>query len=152
LALTVFAISQGPRTTEPKEYDKYDPADPVNKDGIDITTSVSTVQHGFFTWENTADNGGGQLTAVRVSMAYDTDNYTVSPMPGETISMYFITIASLPTNWIFWDPYIGVEDGSQTSLSAGAITGIVIACLVVVLGITGIIYYRRRKRVPYEVV
>jgi len=153
LALRAFVISNGVRTKSQMNYDPSNSDVPVNKDGIVVESSSKDVKVGFFSWESQVYNGlnvSGRIIQVKVSKEFTSDNTTIDIDHGETIGMIYFTLADAPTDFIYWDPYIGVQEdtGSESPtgpLSIGAIVGIVIGGIAVICVIVGFaIYWGRR--------
>jgi len=152
LALRSFVISNGARTKSKMDYDPSNSDVPANKDGIVVASSTKDVKLGFFSWESHVYNGNvsGRIIEVKVSKEFASDNTTIDIDHDETIGMIYFTLADAPTDYIYWDPYIGVqEEGSSSEapplLSLGAIIGIVIGGIAVICIIVGVVIYFSRR-------
>jgi len=146
LALKVFISARGRTRDATTDYDPSNPSTPVNKPGF-VISGDTLVRHGFFTWESNIYHGNvsGEIFQVKVSKTLTADNTTIEVDKGETVGMVFFTLATSPINFIYWDPYVGVDEGTASLPTYGIALIVVAVAVIVVVGIVvAVLYYRKR--------
>jgi len=146
LALKTFISARGRTRDAQTDYDPSNPTTPVNKPGF-VITGDSLVRHGFFTWESSVTHGNvsGEIFQLKISKTLTADNITVDVDKGETVGMVFFTLATSPVNYIYWDPYVGVDEGSPTVPTYGIALIVVAGVIVIVAVVIALVFYLRRK-------
>jgi len=151
LAIQAFVVSKGVRAYKTSNGINND-GNPNSLDQITITGS-SQVSAGFFSWDSRVYHGGkvsGAVARVNTTGLVQADNTTVNVAAGETVGAIFFTLASQPTNYIFWDPVVGanVDDVSDTE-KIGIVVGVVAFVVIVAVIVTLVVYFTLRKRHHY---
>eukprot|EP01121_Diplochlamys_sp_Union-15-3_P015311 TRINITY_DN5039_c0_g1_i2.p1 TRINITY_DN5039_c0_g1~~TRINITY_DN5039_c0_g1_i2.p1 ORF type:complete len:239 (-),score=47.85 TRINITY_DN5039_c0_g1_i2:26-742(-) len=156
LALEAFVVSKGFRKIKGESRD--DPDDdnvPVNKEGVEISSHVNSVKHGFFNWESNVYQNmemSGDVYKVKVSKQYNQNNQTsIDIEKDETIGTIYFTLANKPSNYIYWDPYIGVEDSSDPGatpplLSPTLVIVVIAVVVVIVIVIISIVVWKKSQK------
>jgi len=151
LALKTYISAKGRTRDAQSNYDPSNPNTPVNKPGF-VISGDSVVSHGFFTWESNIyhGNASGVVFKVKVSKTLTADNITIDIDKGETLSMVLFTLATSPTNYIYWDPYVGVDEEVITlPIPSWGILLLVLAGVAFVVTIVILMFYYKR-RAPYS--
>jgi len=151
LAIQAYVVSKGVRAYKTSNNINND-GDPNSLDQITISGGAQ-VSGGFFSWDSKVYQGGkvsGAVVRINTSGLVEADNTSVNVAAGETIGAIFFTLASQPTNYIFWDPVVGANVAETDNQMLGIIVGTVGFFVIVVIIAILVVYFTLRKRNQYN--
>jgi len=151
LAIQAFVVSKGVRAY--KTYNGIDnDGNPNTLDQISISGGAQ-VNGGFFSWDSKVYHGGkvsGAIVQINTTGLVEADNTSVNVAAGETIGAIFFTLASQPTNSIYWDPVVGANvDDTSDNEKLGIIVGVIGFVVIVIVIVVLVVYFTLRKRINY---